>query len=145
MSSIATTSENKAIGARIAAVRASTGLSQSAFAASLALSPRAFANYERGEREMPVVLFRALLDVHGIDPTWLLRGPEPVPVHALECHLDMALLEAVVRVIEEGLHRAGKRLRPDKKAHLIGLAYRRCALAGRVDAHEIRDLLSLAA
>lgn len=145
MSSIATTDGNRAIGVRLAAVRASTGLSQNAFATSLGLSPRAFANYERGEREMPVALFRALFEVHGIDPIWLLCGPESDPVRALERRMDAALLEAVVRVIEEGLRRAGKRLRPDKKGHLIRLAYQRCALAGRADARELRDLLSLAA
>ncbi|HET8555210.1 MAG TPA: helix-turn-helix transcriptional regulator [Rhodanobacteraceae bacterium] len=145
MSSIATADQNQAVGARLASIRASTGLSQNAFADSLGLSARAYANYERGEREMPVALFRALFDEHGVDPLWLLVGPEPEPVQAMERRLDMGLLEDVVRVVEGGLHRANKKLKPDKKARLIRLAYERCMLAGEINRQEIHDLLSLAA
>lgn len=145
MSSIATADQNETVGARLASVRALTGLSQHAFAATLGLSPRAYANYERGEREMPVALFRALFDEHGIDPLWMLAGPEPDPVRAMARRLDMTLLEEVLRVVEGGLHRANKQLKPDKKARLIRLAYERCVLAGEINSQEIRDLLSLAA
>lgn len=145
MSSIATADQNQAVGTRLASVRASTGLSQNGFAATLGLSPRAYANYERGEREMPVALFRTLVEVHGIDPVWLLMGPEPDPVHILERRLDLDLLEEVARIVERGLQRASKTLKPDKKARLIRLAYERCALAGQLNAEEIRNLLSLAA
>ncbi len=145
MSSIATTDQNAAMGTRLASVRAVTGLSQNAFAVGLGVSPRAYANYERGEREAPVAVLRTLFELHGIDPGWLLVGPEPDPVRAVERYLNMALLEAVVRVIEDGLRRADKRLRPGKKARLIRLAYERSMRAGQPDTRMIRDLLSLAA
>lgn len=133
------------MGARLASVRATTGLSQNAFAVGLGLSPRAYANYERGEREAPVAVLRALFERHGTDPVWLLVGPEADPVHTTERRLNVALLEAVVRVIEDGLHRANKRLKPDKKARLIRLAYERSMRAGQPDTRAIRDLLLLAA
>ncbi len=145
MSSIATTDQNTAMGARLASVRAGTGLCQNAFAAGLGLSPRAYANYERGEREAPVAVLRALFELHDTDPVWLLVGPEADPVHTVERRLNVALLEAVVRMVEDGLHRAGKRLKPDKKARLIRLAYERSMRAGQPDTRAIRDLLSLAA
>lgn len=94
---------------------------------------------------MPVTLFRALFELNGIDPVWLLVGPEADPVRAVERRLNLALLEAVVRVVEGGLRRAGKRLKPDKKARLIRLAYERSMHAGRADTRAIHDLLSLAA
>jgi len=82
MSSISSPESNKDLGRRLQAVRATTGLSQGEFAASLGLSLRAYANYERGEREMAVAVFRALFEVHGIDPAWLLVGPGDRPVMA---------------------------------------------------------------
>lgn len=145
VSSLATTDQNLALGKRLLTVRAATGLSQQAFAVSLGLSPRAYANYERGEREMPVVLFRVLCNEHGIDPLWLLAGPEREPVHVNERRLNLALLEEVIRVIEKALNDAGKRLPPRKKARLTRLAYERCVRSGDVNAGEIRDFLSLAA
>lgn len=145
MSSIATASQNVAMGSRLASVRAATGLSQNTFATGLGLSPRAYANYERGEREAPVAVLRTLLELHDIDPVWMLMGPEADPVHVADRRLNMAILEAVVRVVEDGLHRAGKNLKPDKKARLIRLAYERSTRAGEADTRAIRDLLSLAA
>jgi transcriptional regulator with XRE-family HTH domain len=145
MSSITTADQNVAMGARLASVRAAMGLSQNAFAAGLSLSPRAYANYERGEREAPVAVLRTLFERYDIDPAWLLVGPEPDPVHAVERRLNMALLETVVRMVEEALHRAGKKLKPDKKARLIRLAYERSMRAGQPDTLAIHDLLSLAA
>lgn len=145
MSSISTTELNQAVGERLATVRAATGLSQPAFAAGLGLSFRAYCNYERGEREMPVAVLRALYEVHDVDPVWLLSGPETDPVIAQERRLNLPLLEELIRVIEEHLHQARKTLKPGKKARLIRLAYQRCMLAGQVDAAEVRDMLSLAA
>lgn len=94
---------------------------------------------------MPVAVFRALFEIHGIDLVWLLAGPEAEPVQAMTRQLNVVLLEAVVRAVENGLQSAGKKLTPNKKARLIRLAYERCMLAGRVNTHEVRDLLSLAA
>ncbi|MBN8736346.1 MAG: helix-turn-helix transcriptional regulator [Xanthomonadales bacterium] len=145
MSSIATIERNAALGARLAAVRAATGLSQNAFAESLGVSPRAYVNYERGEREMPVALFRTLYEIRGIDPAWLLVGPEAEPVRALERQLDLELLEELMRIVEEALRRAHKTLKPAKKARLVGLAYARCIRSGQVNVGEVRDMLSLAA
>lgn len=82
MSQIATLDQNLAMGKRLAAVRAEAGLSQNAFAESLGLSPRAYANYERGEREAPTAVLRTIVEVYGVSPLWMLVGPGLVPVRA---------------------------------------------------------------
>lgn len=145
MSILATSKQNLALGERLAAVRTAVGLSQDAFAESLGLSPRAYANYERGEREIPSAVVRTLYEVHGTDPLWLLAGPGIDPVYAPERQLNLPLLEELIRIVESSLQRAHKTLRPDKKARLIRLGYEHCMQAGEIDAGRIRDMLSLAA
>lgn len=145
MSILATTDQNVVLGERLVLVRAATGLTQNDFAESLGLSVRAYANYERGEREVPAAVLRTLYEVHDIDPIWLMTGPEPGLVYASERLLNLALLEELIRAVEEALHRESKTLKPAKKARLIGLAYARCMRANKIDAGEIRDMLSLAA
>lgn len=82
MSRLSTAADNTGMGKRLQAIRAMTGLSQGVFARKLGLSLRAYANYERGEREIPVAMFRALHKTYGIDPIWLLDGPGDQPVKA---------------------------------------------------------------
>lgn len=145
MSILATADENLALGERLVAVRTAAGLTQNTFAESLGLSPRAFANYERGEREIPAAVIRTLYEVHGTDPIWLLAGPGLDPVYAAERRLNLALLEELIRVVETNLQRARKTLKPDKKARLIRLGYEHCMQAGKIDTRCLRDMLSLAA
>ena len=57
------------IGANsLLAIRASTGLSQTQFAAIIGLSDRALRRYERGERELPQAARLAIIQVFKIDP-----------------------------------------------------------------------------
>lgn len=145
MSKLSTQESNIAIGQRIAAVRATSGLSQSDFAESLHLSPRAYANYERGEREMPVALFKSLCESYRIDPVWLLVGPGEEPVRVSTRRLDAELLEAILRLVDEWLIKNRRSLKPPKKARLIRLAYEHCSEQGQVDTAHLNDMLSLAA
>ena len=80
MTQLATEEINQAIGRRLLAVREAAQLNQADFAEALDLSPRAYANYERGEREAPVALLRNLLRAYAVDPAWLLDGPGELPV-----------------------------------------------------------------
>lgn len=145
MSILATTKQNLALGERLVAARIAAGLTQNAFAESLGLSPRAYANYERGEREIPATVVRKLYEIHGTDPVWLLTGPGLDPVYVPERRLNLALLEELIRVVETNLQRVHKTLRPDKKARLIRLGYEHCMQTGKVDNGRIREMLSLAA
>lgn len=57
------------IGANsLLAIRASTGLSQTQFAAIIGLSDRALRRYERGERELPQAARLAIIQLFKIDP-----------------------------------------------------------------------------
>jgi transcriptional regulator with XRE-family HTH domain len=145
MSKLSTHKSNIEIGKRILAVRAASGLSQNDFAESLEMSPRAYANYERGEREMPVALFKGLYESYSIDPVWLLTGPGEQPIKVTERRVDGDLLEILIRMIEEWLTKNRRMLKPEKKARLIRLAYEHCSEHGEVDSAHLKDMLSLAA
>lgn len=74
MTKLATPTFKATVGHRLWAIRISLELSQAAFAASLGSSARAYANWERGEREPPAAFVRALYATHSIDPLWVLCG-----------------------------------------------------------------------
>jgi Predicted transcriptional regulators len=75
MSKIATPDMKSAYGRRLQTIRLSAELSQARFAASLGVVLRAYGNYERGEREMPASIVKALHEIYAVDPIWLLCGP----------------------------------------------------------------------
>lgn len=74
MSKLATDGDRNGFGERLLMVRMWVYQSQVEFAETLGLSPRAYANYERGEREMPTALLLQLYERFKIDPVRLLTG-----------------------------------------------------------------------
>lgn len=133
------------MGQRLVAIRLASGLTQADFADKLGLSLRAYANYERGEREMPTALFRSLSETFQIDPLWQLNGPGEEPVMIGNRVLDLDLLENVIQLVEEWLIKHRRTLKPDKKARVIRLGYEHCVAKGKVDATHLREMLSVAA
>jgi transcriptional regulator with XRE-family HTH domain len=144
MSSLSSLNANLAIGQRLAAVRAKAGLIQQTFAERLGLSPRAYHNYERGEREIPVALLTALYEAYRIDPLWILMGPGSDPVQA-DARPDPVLLEDVVLAVDRWLKRRRKTLPLAKRAHLIRLLYEHFLSTGELDAQYLDTLATLAA
>ena len=59
---------------RVKIVRAYFALSQTEMAKRVGISLRAYQNYERGEREIPIGLIHALYEAFRVDPVWLLTG-----------------------------------------------------------------------
>ena len=145
MSRIATTDDKKTMGDRLASVRASSGLNQIDFAKKLGLSPRAYANYERGERELPAMVLKAFAEILRIDPLWLLSGPGREPILCGARRLDLDLFEEIVALIESWLTKNRRALAPDKKARVIRLAYAHCVELGHLDTGYLREIVSLAA
>lgn len=143
MSKVATPSQNVSIGQRLTAVRATIALSQGAFAETLGLSLRAYANYERGEREMPVALFRALYEAYGIDPVWLLDGPGEQPVKAATRATDVALVDRIIDWVDTELASMGRKLRPEQRLRILKAAYALSAEKGRLEPAAMRELLSV--
>lgn len=144
MSKLANPDENILIGERLAEARELQQLSQVDFAEKLSLSPRAYQNYERGERELPSTVLTALHAVFGIDPLWVLVG------HAGQSRKSSAsskadVLEVVVVAVETHLQRVQKTLSPAKKARLIKLLYLHFQDKPKVDRTELATMLSRAA
>jgi transcriptional regulator with XRE-family HTH domain len=111
------------IGHRIAAVRAKIGLSQEAFAEALGVSKRAYIHYERGEREPPAGLFKAIYDLYGIDYMWLLSGTDPEPQQAGVEGVDFRLIASIVTELERQLAARGRTLKAEHKARVIRALY----------------------
>jgi transcriptional regulator with XRE-family HTH domain len=144
MSSIASREQNQRFGQRLAAVRATTGLSQTAFAQTLGLSLRAYANYERGEREAPVALFRAILEQHGIDPIWLLSGTDEIPQKAAARLMDFDFVDRMSQAINERLSASGKRLKQEQRNSVLRALYEMSLEKGEPSESDIKRLLSVA-
>lgn len=140
MSSLASSEYNLAVGDRLAAIRSSRGLSQVEFALRLGLSPRAYQNYERGEREVPVAILRSLNSVFGISPLWVISGPQKICTPS-----KPSLLEEIVIAVEHHLDQRRLKLDPVRKARLIALLHEHFQLRPTLDDVELQTMLSVAA
>ena len=145
MSILSSTKQDAVIGRRLSSIREAFALTQIDIADRLGVTSRAYANYERGEREMPLAVLRALYERFGVDPVWIMTGPGVEPVMAGHRRIDADLLESVIALVEEGLRKSHRTLKPEKMAKLIRLAYEHCAEQGQVDSPRVREMLSLAA
>ena len=97
---------------RVSQARARFALSQSDMAERTGISLRAYQNYERGEREIPVVLVHRLFTEFGIDPVWLLTGQGEMLWE--KCHAQVApeFSDRIVKTIEDAVFAA---LRSDNR------------------------------
>ena len=130
MSRLTSPPDRLAMGARIVSVRRAAGLNQADFAFSLGMSPRALANYERGEREPPSAVFKAMWDRYSIDPVWLLTGdpvwqlspPDDAPIVERQI-LESGALERVLLGLKRYLGATGQSLEPELEAQLVRFLY----------------------
>ena len=132
------------IGRRLAAVRAKVGLSQEAFAEALGLSKRAYIHYERGEREPPAGLFKAIYDLYGIDYLWLLSGTDPEPQQAGAENVDFKLIVRIVDELERQLAVLGREMKPEHKARVIRALYQLGLEQGNVTKDAVAGVLDVA-
>lgn len=123
---------------RLAHVREYLELSQEKMAGRLGISLRAYANYERGERAIPIDVVRTLLEKCAIDPVWLITGEGSMLLDRdLRFRLDQRTLEAVTATIERIERKLDSPLATKKKARLIGLLYEQSQLLGE----DVGDIL----
>ncbi|WP_175684606.1 helix-turn-helix domain-containing protein [Burkholderia anthina] len=125
---------------RVVQVRQHLDLSQEKMARQLGLSLRAYANYERGERAVPVELLRALYEQFSVDPVWLLTGDgQMVLDRDVRYRLQQKTLDNVMEAIGRVEQRLLVPLDAKKKARLIGLLYEQCQLLGESADEILKD------
>lgn len=143
MSSLSTTRQNQQIGARLAAVRSQEGIGQNEFAMRLGISPRAYQNYERGEREIPSSFLTALHETFGIDPLWVLTGPDATPIRSCD-RVRPDLRSQVESIVDNWLRRRRKVLPSQKRKRIVELLHERAQLTGHIEV-EVLDAADLLA
>ncbi|SFT85164.1 helix-turn-helix domain-containing protein [Paraburkholderia aspalathi] len=125
---------------RVAQVREHLGLSQDRMARQLGLSLRAYANYERGERAVPVELLRAIYEQFSVDPVWLMTGDGNMILDRdVHYRLDQKTLDSVLLAVARIEQRLDVPLDAKKKARLIGLLYEQCQLLGESAEQILKD------
>lgn len=147
MSSLATTDDKVDLGAKLARVRASTGMSQADFAGTLGLSLNTYANYERGARELPSTALRLLAEVHRIDPLWFWEAPgtdDDPPRRIAARVLDLALLEDVLLALRSELGTSAEHVKPKAFAGAVRALYAISVARGRLDRTALSEIIHLA-
>ncbi len=105
------------IGERIKKIRGS--MSREKFSELSGISKNTLVNYETDKSSPDAAYLNRLLELFpDINPKWLLAGDE-----IMKYHLDDALLEVVIEVIEEQLQALGRTATPRQKAQLIIALY----------------------
>ena len=127
----------KSLGRRLADIRSRLGLSQTELAGELGVSPRTYQSYERGERDAPTASLIELCQKFDIDPTWLLLGPDA------KASLNEAILEGVLRAVDEYLQSIQGELPPEKKARLVKLLYMHFRDKQTVDKKRVTEFAEL--
>lgn len=151
MSMSSSTIENHSYHARVGQIRERFALSQTEMAERVGLSLRAYQNYERGEREVPVALVRALYAEFRVNPVWLLTGSGSMIISEEQpTGLDQKLLDRVVDAVEKFEAGLDKALSVEHKSRLIGLLYEKSQLLSEVAGEKLspakmRSLLRLVA
>jgi transcriptional regulator with XRE-family HTH domain len=109
---------------RLLAVRTSTGLSQQAFADALGISLRAEQNYERGNRKIPADLLLTLARRFGVDPLWVLQGPEQqFPSLSPSGRLDLAILRRSIKIVRAAVSNSRRNVSDEEFAYWAVAVY----------------------
>jgi transcriptional regulator with XRE-family HTH domain len=135
---------NVEVGERLKGVREKARLLQPEFAERLGISPRAYANYERGERTVTAETIKALYEMFSVDPVWLLSGPGADP-RQLKTPTRADLLVEIIVKVEQHLAKRRARLPPEKKARLIALLNQYVQTKGEVEDDHIEHVLAVSA
>lgn len=104
------------VGARIAVLRRSAGLSQAELARRLKVSPSAVGMYEQGRREPAADILVALAEIFGVSTDYLLTGK----VHS-ETEQTVAEKSAIQCIAETDAFLSRRRGRPFSRQELTVL------------------------
>lgn len=108
------------------------------------MSPRAYANYERGDREASPAVLLAIWDTYRIDPMWILTSSEqPLPSPDIR-YVDTVVLQEVHELVEKFLLERQRPLGPRPKAQLITLLYAKAIHGAGLSAPDTMEALEQA-
>lgn len=130
------------IGERLKVVREKARLLQPEFALRLGLASRTYQNYEIGERTISAEAIKALYEMFGVDPVWLLSGPGNDP-RSIKTPTRADLLVEIIIKVEQHLAKNRLKLPLEKKARLIALLNQYIQLKGKVEDDHIEHVLSV--
>lgn len=105
------------------AVRLQLRLSQNDFADSLDISLRACQNYERGDRKIPADVLLQLARVHGLDPLWIMEGPESTPRKLNSTKIDTALIAKAHKLVSKAVADSGRQITDTQFAEWVAATY----------------------
>ena len=108
--------DNKAMGNRVKEARFKTGSTQEAFAATVGVSFRSWAAYERGERQIPNKQIDKIAKLLKVDAEWLLSGETALATN----RLDPATLAKAKEIVDHTLTPGSDKY---QVSNLVGLAY----------------------
>ena len=145
MSKLASINVKFSMGARLLALRKQLRLTQVEFAERLGLAPRAYANYERGERELPTDGIRRLYQEFNVDPLWVLEGDPKKITFASERLLDLKLLNDIGAVFSRELEDANATMAPSALINAVGIAYTVCVNDGQLDTEKAASIIEMRA
>lgn len=99
---------------RLLEVRKRVGMTQAVFAKRFGLSPRAYASYELGHRELPTAFVLKLHESLSINPNWLLTGEGSRTLEQSKEFLTAAISTVHMFALEKKI-----KMRPEKMTELI--------------------------
>nr|WP_278434340.1 helix-turn-helix transcriptional regulator [Brucella anthropi] len=102
------------MGKRLAMIRENSGLKQIPFAEALDVSQGGYNTYERGQREIPVRVLRALHVKFNVNPVWMMTGQgSPYNQDTVD------LYHEVTATVDAYIAREQRMVEPDKRLKLI--------------------------
>ncbi len=102
------------MGKRLAMIRENSGLKQIPFAEALEVSQGGYNTYERGQREIPVRVLRALYTKFNVNPVWMMTGEgSPYNRDTVDLYHD------VTNQVDAFIVRENCQVEPDKRLKLI--------------------------
>ena len=126
------------IGARLAITRNELGLSQSALAAELGLSHRAYHSYERGTRAIPIEPLVEMNKKFDVDLSWILLGAK-----AARLEHDLSALKDFEIWLDRFIAERDLTIRAEKRGAIVERWYRSFIEGQEISSDEVRNWIDL--
>ncbi|WP_086381999.1 helix-turn-helix domain-containing protein [Caballeronia sordidicola] len=126
----------ESIGARLLSERERIGLTQSRVCEITGVSRKTQFTYETGAR-LPDASYLAAIDAAGLDLLYIVTG------RRMNGSINDALLQDVLRRVDDAVAEANSKMTVEIKARLISLVYLTASESGRVDQEVLNKAVQL--